>query len=140
MDDAHEAPRLVVHHAERSGVERSAEGAACGKPRLVSGQALGDVAVFEQLECLHRHGDEWQERVLGRPASSIRVIAPDVGGGFGAKGGMYPDELLVVRPEGEAPIAMIRGKPAFVGDTVVNRFIRTTLIFDGPSIPFAEFP
>jgi carbon-monoxide dehydrogenase large subunit len=35
-------------------------------------------------------------QVLGRPASSIRVIAPDVGGGFGAKGGMYPDELVAV--------------------------------------------
>ncbi|MGE3910742.1 MAG: xanthine dehydrogenase family protein molybdopterin-binding subunit, partial [Chloroflexota bacterium] len=35
-------------------------------------------------------------QALGRPASSIRVIAPDVGGGFGAKGGLYPDELAVV--------------------------------------------
>jgi carbon-monoxide dehydrogenase large subunit len=35
-------------------------------------------------------------QVLGRPAGSIRVIAPDVGGGFGAKGGMYPDELVAV--------------------------------------------
>jgi carbon-monoxide dehydrogenase large subunit len=35
-------------------------------------------------------------QVLGRPADSIRVIAPDVGGGFGAKGGMYPDELVAV--------------------------------------------
>ena len=32
--------------------------------------------------------------MLGRPPNSIRVIAPDVGGGFGAKGGMYPDELV----------------------------------------------
>ncbi|MCC7370275.1 MAG: xanthine dehydrogenase family protein molybdopterin-binding subunit [Chloroflexi bacterium] len=35
-------------------------------------------------------------QVTDRPASSIRVIAPDVGGGFGAKGGLYPDELAVV--------------------------------------------
>jgi aerobic carbon-monoxide dehydrogenase large subunit len=35
-------------------------------------------------------------QVTGRPPSSIRVIAPDVGGGFGAKGGLYPDELAVV--------------------------------------------
>ncbi|MFN8634861.1 MAG: xanthine dehydrogenase family protein molybdopterin-binding subunit [Chloroflexota bacterium] len=35
-------------------------------------------------------------QVLDRPASTIRVIAPDVGGGFGAKGGLYPDEMLVV--------------------------------------------
>jgi aerobic carbon-monoxide dehydrogenase large subunit len=34
--------------------------------------------------------------VLGRPPASIRVIAPAVGGGFGAKGAVYPDELAVV--------------------------------------------
>lgn len=34
--------------------------------------------------------------VLGRPEQSIRVIAPDVGGGFGAKSAIYPDELTAV--------------------------------------------
>jgi carbon-monoxide dehydrogenase large subunit len=34
--------------------------------------------------------------VLGRPEESIRVIAPDVGGAFGSKGSLYPDELTVV--------------------------------------------
>jgi carbon-monoxide dehydrogenase large subunit len=34
--------------------------------------------------------------VLGRPESSIRVIAPDVGGAFGSKSSLYPDELTVV--------------------------------------------
>jgi carbon-monoxide dehydrogenase large subunit len=33
---------------------------------------------------------------LGRPEDSIRVIAPDVGGAFGSKSGLYPDELTVV--------------------------------------------
>ncbi len=33
---------------------------------------------------------------LQRPAESVRVIAPDVGGGFGAKGSVYPDELVAV--------------------------------------------
>ncbi len=32
---------------------------------------------------------------LGVEEGKIRVIAPDVGGGFGAKNGDYPDELLV---------------------------------------------
>jgi aerobic carbon-monoxide dehydrogenase large subunit len=32
--------------------------------------------------------------VLGIPEESIRVVAPDVGGGFGAKGALYPDEVL----------------------------------------------
>jgi carbon-monoxide dehydrogenase large subunit len=34
-------------------------------------------------------------RILGVPENRIRVIAPDVGGGFGAKGGVYRDEILL---------------------------------------------
>jgi carbon-monoxide dehydrogenase large subunit len=34
--------------------------------------------------------------VLGRPEQTIRVIAPDVGGAFGAKSNLYPDELAAV--------------------------------------------
>ena len=34
--------------------------------------------------------------VLERPEASIRVIAPDVGGAFGAKSALYPDELTTV--------------------------------------------
>lgn len=33
--------------------------------------------------------------VLGMPADRIRVITPDVGGGFGMKDHLYPDEALV---------------------------------------------
>jgi CO/xanthine dehydrogenase Mo-binding subunit len=32
---------------------------------------------------------------LGLPAEQVRVLAPDVGGGFGPKGSVYPEELLV---------------------------------------------
>ncbi len=32
---------------------------------------------------------------LGRTESGVRVIAPDVGGGFGAKGCVFPEEVLV---------------------------------------------
>ena len=34
--------------------------------------------------------------VLNRPEQTIRVIAPDVGGAFGAKSNLYPDELATV--------------------------------------------
>jgi carbon-monoxide dehydrogenase large subunit len=33
--------------------------------------------------------------LYGLPADQVRVITPDVGGGFGAKGGPYPEELLL---------------------------------------------
>ena len=32
---------------------------------------------------------------LGIPGERIRVVAPDVGGGFGAKGSLYPEEIFV---------------------------------------------
>ncbi len=34
-------------------------------------------------------------QLLGRPEHSLRVIAPDVGGGFGPKAMAYPEDLLV---------------------------------------------
>jgi carbon-monoxide dehydrogenase large subunit len=34
-------------------------------------------------------------RVSGLPIDSVRVVAPDVGGGFGGKGVLYPEDLLV---------------------------------------------
>src|SRR6185503_6091776 len=33
--------------------------------------------------------------MLGLAAEDVRVIVPDVGGGFGPKGGIYPEEILV---------------------------------------------
>jgi carbon-monoxide dehydrogenase large subunit len=32
---------------------------------------------------------------LGLPAEQVRVLVPDVGGGFGPKGALYPEEILV---------------------------------------------
>ncbi len=32
---------------------------------------------------------------LGLPGHRLRVVAPDVGGGFGGKGSLYPEEILV---------------------------------------------
>ncbi len=34
-------------------------------------------------------------QILGTPIEHVRVVAPDVGGGFGAKGSLYPEEVLV---------------------------------------------
>ncbi len=49
-------------------------------------------------------------KVLGLESENVHVIAPDVGGGFGAKIGTYPEEILVayvaialVESDGESP-------------------------------------
>ena len=44
-------------------------------------------------------------RQLDRPETGIRVIAPDVGGGFGEKGTLYPEEILV------AYLSLTLGRP-----------------------------
>src|SRR5262245_39572524 len=44
-------------------------------------------------------------RLLNRPESQIRVIAPDVGGGFGEKGGVFPEDAAI------AYLAVTLGRP-----------------------------
>ena len=50
--------------------------------------------------------------VLGIPAEEVRVLAPDVGGGFGPKGSVYHEELLVpaVALRLERPVKWVEGR------------------------------
>lgn len=58
--------------------------------------------------------------VLGMPPTDIRVVAPDVGGGFGAKCEFYPEEVLAV-------VACLRlGKPVRWIETRGESFVATT--------------
>src|ERR1041385_4246194 len=36
--------------------------------------------------------------ILGLPLHRLRVVAPDVGGGFGPKARLYPEEIILARP------------------------------------------
>ncbi len=44
-------------------------------------------------------------RLLNRPESRVRVIAPNVGGGFGEKGGVFPEDVAI------AYLALSLGQP-----------------------------
>jgi carbon-monoxide dehydrogenase large subunit len=57
---------------------------------------------------------------LGLPPESVRVTAPDVGGGFGTKGPVYPEELIV------ATLARRLGRAVRWTDTRQDSFISTT--------------
>jgi carbon-monoxide dehydrogenase large subunit len=49
--------------------------------------------------------------LLGLPAHRVRVVAPDVGGGFGVKSALYPEEIVV------SALARRLGRPVrWVGD------------------------
>ncbi len=67
------------------------------EPRGVLAQAgpTGDVTLWSATQVPHilRFG---LQLVLGVPESKIRVIAPDVGGGFGSKLNVYAEEVLAV--------------------------------------------
>lgn len=52
------------------------------------------VTVWSATQIPHGVRDEIAS-FLGMPQSAVRVIAPEVGGGFGAKLSVYPEELLV---------------------------------------------
>lgn len=65
------------------------------EPRAVAAQPDGDrVTVWTSTQSAHRVRQS-VARILGLPPERVRVVAPEVGGGFGAKANLYPEELLV---------------------------------------------
>ncbi|MGH7267340.1 MAG: xanthine dehydrogenase family protein molybdopterin-binding subunit [Candidatus Rokuibacteriota bacterium] len=57
--------------------------------------------------------------VLGLPAEGVRVLVPDVGGGFGPKGVAYPEEILV------AAAALRLGRPVKWVESRREHFVAT---------------
>ena len=64
--------------------------------------AIGDYNAAEDFFTLYTasqnpHGvREEMAHIFGVPENRIRVVSPDVGGGFGLKGGPFPDDALVL--------------------------------------------
>ncbi len=54
----------------------------------------GGVVVWTSTQAAHFHRATLAQ-VLRLPEHSVRVIAPDVGGGFGVKIGVYPEDVVV---------------------------------------------
>jgi carbon-monoxide dehydrogenase large subunit len=54
----------------------------------------GTLTIYASIQNPYRLRDAIAS-ALGLPAESVRVRVPDVGGGFGPKGDVYPDEILV---------------------------------------------
>jgi aerobic carbon-monoxide dehydrogenase large subunit len=53
----------------------------------------GTLTVYLQSQVPHMHR-RWIADTVGIPEHRLRIVAPDIGGGFGAKMHLYPEELL----------------------------------------------
>ena len=60
---------------------------------LADPEADGTLTVYIQSQVPHMHR-RWIAETIGFPEHQLRVVAPDIGGGFGAKMHLYPEELL----------------------------------------------
>jgi carbon-monoxide dehydrogenase large subunit len=67
------------------------------EPRGVLAYTAQDGRLTIRLTTQRPHGSlGWIAKILGLPPASLRVITGDVGGGFGAKGPLYPDQVAVI--------------------------------------------
>jgi carbon-monoxide dehydrogenase large subunit len=60
---------------------------------LAEPSADGRLTIYMSSQVPHMHR-RWIAETVGIPEHLLRVVAPDIGGGFGAKMHLYPEELL----------------------------------------------
>src|SRR4029434_3187477 len=91
---------------QRSRVQRRARGPLETRGIVADYQPQDDMlTVWDSTQHPHAIRDHLAQG-LHRPENRLRVVAPDVGGGFGEKGGLYPEEIAI-------PYLAIRlGRPA----------------------------
>jgi carbon-monoxide dehydrogenase large subunit len=69
------------------------------EPRAALGEfdrATGDYILYTTSQAPHAHRLLIAASVLQVPEHKLRVVAPDVGGGFGTKGSIYAEQALVL--------------------------------------------
>ncbi len=79
-----------IHHQRIAAISLEGRAVLAVPPR--AGERT--LTVWSSTQMPHALRDELAEMLPLRGAT-VRVIAPDVGGGFGAKGSIYPEELLI---------------------------------------------
>jgi carbon-monoxide dehydrogenase large subunit len=98
-------PRLIPNAIEPRGV-------------LAQAGAAGEVTLYSATQVPHVLRFALQ-LVIGIPESKIRVIAPDVGGGFGSKLNVYAEEALAVA------LAQRLGKPVKWTEERAENYVAT---------------
>ena len=104
--DLDEAFRRAEHVVEqRYHVQRLAPAPMEPRGLVAEYRAQGDLlTIWDSTQHPHEIRDHLAH-LLNRAENSIRVIAPDVGGGFGEKGALYSEEVII------AHLAITLGRP-----------------------------
>jgi len=91
------------------------------EPRGVLASVAGDGRLEVRLPTQRPHGSRnWLAKILGMAPGEIHVVAGDVGGAFGAKGPIYPDQVAVVAA------ARALGRPVKWIEERTESFLATT--------------
>ncbi|MDR5652432.1 xanthine dehydrogenase family protein molybdopterin-binding subunit [Xinfangfangia sp. LG-4] len=96
---ATEAAFARAHHITRARIRNQRLAGVPMEPRTCVGRfdpADGRWHLTSSTANPHRIRLLLAEHIFKVPAHRIRVTAGDVGGGFGTKGGLYPEEILVL--------------------------------------------
>jgi carbon-monoxide dehydrogenase large subunit len=79
----------------------------------------GELTVWTSTQVPHLVRTELAQ-VLGVPENTLRVIAPEVGGGFGAKQNFYPEEMII------SALAMRLNRPVKLIEERSEHYVATT--------------
>jgi len=91
------------------------------EPRGVLARVTGGGGLDVRISTQRPHDvRRWLSRMFGLPEALIRVVAGDVGGGFGAKGPLYPDQVAVIAA------ARLLGRPVKWIEERSESFLATT--------------
>ena len=95
--DATDAAFAKAKHVVSVRLENNRLSANAMEPRAAIGE-FSDDAFTLHTSTQNPHGvrQVLAQKVFSVPETKIRVVAPDVGGGFGMKGDIYPEEGLVL--------------------------------------------
>jgi carbon-monoxide dehydrogenase large subunit len=130
------ADNVVIRHRITGGDAEAAFASAAHRVRQkMTSQRIAPVALEPRGALAHTqdgrlhvrlstqrpHGSrKWLSEIFGLPEERIRVVVGDMGGGFGAKGPLYPDQIAVVAA------ARALGRPVKWIEERTESFLATT--------------
>jgi aerobic carbon-monoxide dehydrogenase large subunit len=97
--DAVEPAFARAHHVARLSLFNNRLTAVTMEPRGCIGDydaGTGRYTLYTSTQNVHGARQVLAHQILHVPESRVRVVARDVGGGFGMKGGVYPEEAVVI--------------------------------------------